>query len=84
MVKRRIAKLFNAKVIPRYLNVGDLILRWADVGGKNSSQGKLAPNWKGLYWVTAKTRMGAYYLETLEKKPFPQIGNRTKLRRYYC
>lgn len=75
---------FNAKFVPHDLEVGDLVMRWADIGEKNASQGKLDLNWEGPYWVIAKTGRGAYILETLEKKPIPRTWNGTKLERYYC
>lgn len=48
MVKQRIETRYNSKVIPKDFELGDLVLRRADVGLKNAAQGKLAPNWEGL------------------------------------
>ena len=34
---------------------------------KNLAWGKLGPNWEGLYRITFVARIGAYYLEDLDK-----------------
>lgn len=72
VVKKRIAKQYNAKVFARNFEIDDLVLRRADIGAKNAGQGKLVSNWEGPYWVTAKIGKYAYTLETLEKKPIPR------------
>ena len=59
---------------------GDLVLRRADVGNKNTKDGKLAANWEGPYWVKAKLDKGAYTLETLARKPIKRTWNANKLR----
>lgn len=83
LIKERMAAQFNARVLHKDFEVGDLILRGADVGQKNAAQGKLAPNWEGTYRVVSKTGKGAYKLETLDKKSIPRTWNATKLRKYF-
>lgn len=81
--KQRAAAKYNKKVIPRKLQVGDLVLRRADIGGRNTQQGKLAPNWEGPYRVTSSTGRGAYRLETLQGDEIPRHWNMNNLRKYY-
>jgi hypothetical protein len=63
--KQRVAQRYNAKVVKCEYAVGDLVLRRASIGLKNSKDGKLAANWEGPYRVIKSTRKGAYALETL-------------------
>lgn len=42
--KQRAQIRFNSKVIPRRFNLGDLVLRRANVVNRNTTQGKLAQN----------------------------------------
>ncbi|XP_061351535.1 uncharacterized protein LOC133296546 [Gastrolobium bilobum] len=51
VLKQRITTCYNSKVIKRSFNVGELVLRRADIGNKNGRQGKLATNWEGPYRV---------------------------------
>lgn len=74
---------YNNKVVPRAFKVGDLVLRKASIGARNTERGKLAANWEGPYWVTESTGTGAYKLETLEGREIPCTWNATNLRRYY-
>ena len=46
------AKHYNSKVRHRDFQVGDLVLRKVMGSTKNTSQGKLGPNWEGPYRVT--------------------------------
>ncbi|XP_061340646.1 uncharacterized protein LOC133287105 [Gastrolobium bilobum] len=43
--KQLVANWFNKKVKSRSFVVGDLVLRRADIGGRNAAEGKLAPKW---------------------------------------
>ncbi|XP_061371571.1 uncharacterized protein LOC133314140 [Gastrolobium bilobum] len=58
-LKQRIETCYNSKVVRRSFNVGDLVLRRADIGNKNAWQGKLAANWEGIYRIYSKTDKGA-------------------------
>ncbi|XP_061360758.1 uncharacterized protein LOC133304723 [Gastrolobium bilobum] len=53
--KQRAATRYNRTVVKRTFQVGDLVLRRADVGNKNARDGKLAANWEGPYRVTKAT-----------------------------
>ncbi|KAI9123427.1 hypothetical protein K1719_004727 [Acacia pycnantha] len=50
-MKQLIAARYNKKVRPRRFQPGCLVLRRADIGNKNSKDGKLAANWDGPYRV---------------------------------
>ena len=45
-----VAKYYNSQVKPKEFQAGDLVLRWAEVSWP-TEQGKLSPNWEGLYRV---------------------------------
>ncbi|KAI9114665.1 hypothetical protein K1719_014363 [Acacia pycnantha] len=55
-----IAARYNKKVRPRRFQAGCLVLRRADIGNKNSKDGKLAANWDGPYRVSETLERGAY------------------------
>ncbi|XP_050217456.1 uncharacterized protein LOC126668296 [Mercurialis annua] len=58
--KQRMAKYHNKRVKPLSFQVGDLVLRRADIAKGNAGVGKLEPNWEGPYRVTEVGRVGAY------------------------
>ena len=45
--------------------------------------GKLAQTREGSYRVTANAGTGAYYLEDLDERPFPQPWNVQNLKKFY-
>ncbi|RZR89707.1 hypothetical protein BHM03_00017480 [Ensete ventricosum] len=45
--RRVVAKLYNRRVCPRLVKMGDLVLWKAEVSDPIWSRGKLAPNWEG-------------------------------------
>ena len=60
------AKHYNSKVKHRDFQVGDLVLRKIMGTAKDSTQGKLGPNWEGPYRITSWQRKGTYHLEMLD------------------
>ena len=57
---------------------------WKALGNaRDASAEKLAPNWEGPNRVTTITRAGAYYLEDMDERPFPQSWNVQIFRRFY-
>ena len=50
---------------------------------KNPAWGKLGPNWERPYRITAKTGIGAYFLEDLDEHVVPCPWNVNNLKRYY-
>ncbi|KAK2428357.1 hypothetical protein QL285_026883 [Trifolium repens] len=71
-LKQKIAARHDKRVVKREFDVGSLVLRR---NLKDSSEGKLAPNWEGPYRVRAKTRTGAYFLKNLRGKEIPRPWN---------
>ena len=63
---------YNANVKLRPLTPRDLVLRKVVGAAKNSSWGKLGPNWEGSYRITSVVGIGAYYLEDLDEKVVPR------------
>ena len=59
------AKHYNSKVRYKDFQVGDLVLRRVTGSTRDSSQGKLGPNWERPYRITLWQRKGTYHLETL-------------------
>ncbi|RRT76842.1 hypothetical protein B296_00029566, partial [Ensete ventricosum] len=58
--------LHNRRVRPRRIEVGDLVLRKAEVGDLTWSWGKLAPNLEGPYRMESTIREGTYALVMME------------------
>ncbi|KAI9126799.1 hypothetical protein K1719_002395 [Acacia pycnantha] len=81
--KQLLSTRYNKNVRPRSFDKGSLVLRRADIGNKNAAEGKLAPNWEGLYRVVENLGKGAYKLETLQKKALKRTWNADKLKGYY-
>ncbi|RRT31502.1 hypothetical protein B296_00056247 [Ensete ventricosum] len=44
--RRAVAKIYNRRVCPRHVKMGDLVLRKIEVSDPTRSRGKLAPNWE--------------------------------------
>ncbi|RRT58870.1 hypothetical protein B296_00038312 [Ensete ventricosum] len=58
--RRDVTKLYNRRVRPRLVKIGDLVLWKAEVSDPTRSRGKLAPNWEGPYRVVEVVREGTY------------------------
>ena len=61
----------------------DLVLRKVVGTAKNSTWGKLGPNWEGPYRITFIAGIRAYYLEDLDENVIPRSWNVNNLRCYY-
>ena len=61
-------KHYNAKVKPRHFSIEDFVLRKVTTTTKDPTQGKLGPNWEGLYKIVDYNRKGTYYSETLDEQ----------------
>ena len=72
----------NKKVKAKAFMMGNLVLRRAEIS-RPTDQGKLSPNWEGLYKVTEVIRPNTYRLETLEGHQLTRPGNVQNLRAYY-
>ena len=48
---------YDKNIRPKSFQVGDLVLRKVVTNTKNPNDGKLGPNWEGLYKVTSFARV---------------------------
>ena len=74
---------YDTNVKLRPLVPGDLVLRKVLGTTRNPAQGKLGPNWEGLYRITSVAGVGVYYLEDLDEKTVLHPWNVNNLKRYY-
>ena len=81
--QRKLKRGYDANVRLRLLTPGDLVLRKVVGTAKNSTWGKLGPNWEGPYRITSNVGIGAYFLENLDELVEPRPWNVNNLKRYY-
>ena len=81
--QHRLKQDYNAKVKPRPLAPGDLVLRKVLGTAKNPTWGKLGPNWERPYRITSVASIGAYFLEDLDKHIIPRPWNVNNLKMQY-
>nr|KYP36874.1 hypothetical protein KK1_041976 [Cajanus cajan] len=81
--KLRASRRYNMRVRPRSFRVGDLVWRLLGEARKDTSYGKLAPTWGGLFRVIKDLENGAYRLEELSGKSIPRTWNATHLKFYF-
>ena len=77
------AKNYNSKVMPKDFQVGDLVLRKVMCATRETSQGKLGPNWEGPYKIASWYKKMTYHLETLDGKKLHYPWNTEHLKKYY-
>ncbi|RWW35407.1 hypothetical protein BHE74_00059669 [Ensete ventricosum] len=82
--RRAVTKLYNRRVHPWLVKMGDLVLRKAEVNDPNRSRGKLAPNWEGPYRVVEVVRDETYTLATMEGRVLPRTWHISNLRKFYA
>ncbi|GKV48032.1 hypothetical protein SLEP1_g54871 [Rubroshorea leprosula] len=70
-----VARFYNKRVRARQFQVGDLVLRKAELTNTCSHMGKLAPNWEGPYMVAQVNRPGSYVLAYLNGRQLPFTWN---------
>ena len=76
-------KHYNSKVKHRDFQVGDLVLRKVMDTTRDTSQGKLGPNWEGPYRIASWHRKDTYHLETLDGQKLHHPWNTEHLKKYY-
>ena len=76
------AKHYNSRVRHRDFQVGDLVLRKVNDATKDTSQGKLGPNWERPYRVASWHKKGTYHLETLDDQKLHHPWNIEHLKKY--
>ena len=75
------ARAYNKNVKTREFQVGDLVLRKADI---LKQPGKLQPNWEGPYKIIKASTNGSYALEDQYGTKVKRPWNAKNLRKYYC
>ena len=70
--QHKLKQMYDSNVKLRPLAPGDLVLRKVLGIARNPAQGKLGPNWEGLYRITSVVGIGVYYLEDLDEKLTPR------------
>nr|KYP33544.1 Retrovirus-related Pol polyprotein from transposon 17.6 [Cajanus cajan] len=81
--KLRASRRYNTRVRPRSFRVGDLVRRLLGEARRDTSEGKLEPNWGGPFRVLKDLENGAYRLEELNRKAIPRTWNATHLKFYF-
>ncbi|XP_064992463.1 uncharacterized protein LOC103998586 [Musa acuminata AAA Group] len=81
--QRAVARVYNKKVRPRPIKLGDLVLRKAEVSDPARVRGKLAPKWEGPYRVAKTVRPGTYRLTTMNGSPLPRTWNIWNLKKFF-
>ena len=76
-------KHYNSKVRHRDFQVGNLVLRNVTGTTRDTSQGKLGPNWEGPHGIVSWHRKGTYHLETLVGQKLHHPWNMEYLKKYY-
>ena len=66
--QRKTARYYDRKVRPNSFKPGDLVLKKLMSSRKDSTHGKLGPNWEGPYIVSRIIRPGNYELQMEEGK----------------
>ncbi|RWW41833.1 hypothetical protein BHE74_00052657, partial [Ensete ventricosum] len=72
--RRVVTKLYNRRVRPRLVKMGDLVLRKAEVSDPTRSRGKLAPNWKGLTESSKSSEKGLIHWQQWRGECYRELG----------
>jgi transposase InsO family protein len=81
--QNRLRRMYEKRVNPRELAVGDLVLKKVIRSRRDATNGKLGPNWKGLYKITSVAGTGAFRLEGPNNTPVKRLWNICNLKKYY-
>ena len=76
-------KHYNSQVRHRDFQAEDLVLRKVMGAARDTTQGKLSPNWEGPYRVMSWQRKGNYHLETMDGWKLHHPWNAEHLQKYY-
>ena len=72
--KSLMARQYDAMVKPRRFNIGDLVLKRVSLATRNSSHGKLGPNWEGPYRLSTSKGKGRTTWKPLMDKSWNTLG----------
>ena len=74
------ARAYNHRVRPKAIQVGDLVIRRAEI---TCQLGKLDAKWEGPYKIVEVVNVGAHRLQHLDGKDVPRTWNIANLKKYY-
>jgi hypothetical protein len=74
-------RYYNKSVVPRELNVGDLVLE-KDILTRDKH--KFSSPWEGLFIIVEEVALGAYVLGEVDCGKLPNTWNADQLRKYYA
>uniref|UniRef100_A0A2N9GIN6 Uncharacterized protein n=1 Tax=Fagus sylvatica TaxID=28930 RepID=A0A2N9GIN6_FAGSY len=76
-------KIYEKRINPRELAVGDLVLRKVMGAKQDPTHGKLGPNWEGPYKIASVAGTGAFMLIGPNDIPVKRPWNICNLKKYY-
>ncbi|GKA83830.1 reverse transcriptase domain-containing protein [Tanacetum coccineum] len=77
--KKKVEQYYNKRVRPMSFKVGAFVYR-KNATSRVENQGKLGPNWEGLYRVTEAYSNGSYKLATMDNREVPRTWHAINLR----
>ena len=76
-------RIYEKRINPRELAVGDLVLRKVMGAKQDPTHGKLGPNWEGPYKIASVAGTGAFMLIRPNDTPVKRPWNICNLKKYY-
>uniref|UniRef100_A0A2N9GHZ5 RNA-directed DNA polymerase n=1 Tax=Fagus sylvatica TaxID=28930 RepID=A0A2N9GHZ5_FAGSY len=76
-------RIYEKRINPRELAVGDLVLRKVMGAKQDPTHGKLGPNWEGPYKIASVVGTGAFMLIGPDDTPVKRPWNICNLKKYY-
>jgi ribonuclease HI len=76
-------RIYEKRINPRELAVGDLVLRKVMGAKQDPKHGKLGPNWEGPYKIASVAGTGAFMLLGPDDTPVKRPWNICNLKKYY-
>uniref|UniRef100_A0A2N9FBJ4 Uncharacterized protein n=1 Tax=Fagus sylvatica TaxID=28930 RepID=A0A2N9FBJ4_FAGSY len=76
-------RIYEKRINPRELAVGDLVLRKVMGAKLDPTHGKLGPNWEGPYKIASVAGTGAFMLLGPDDTPVKRPWNICNLKKYY-
>uniref|UniRef100_A0A2N9HAT4 Uncharacterized protein n=1 Tax=Fagus sylvatica TaxID=28930 RepID=A0A2N9HAT4_FAGSY len=76
-------RIYEKRINPRELAVGDLVLRKVMGAKQDPTHGKLGPNWEGPYKIASVAGIGAFMLLGPDDTPVKRPWNICNLKKYY-
>ncbi|XP_057811617.1 uncharacterized protein LOC131025850 [Salvia miltiorrhiza] len=82
--QQSIVRHYNKHIHTRTFKPGDWVLRKVFQNTKETSAGKLAPNWEGPYLITKVVGRGAYKLRSTDGREINNSWNALHLKQYHA